>query len=509
MSAPRDSLAGGPARTIHNSLWKTIAIVLAALDDMQAALTKVTFRTSAVVLAGVGGLFVILVLVIRYLVTRRLAVITSYVKKIEQQDRISDIPPLEVKGSDEIGVLAAGFNNLLTRLQEARGDLEERVTQRTAELTEANDLLKSKADELTASRRITMSIMEDLSEAKEDTDDVNRELAVAVAQAEKMAKAAEAANDAKSRFLANMSHEIRTPMTAILGFTEQMQNSESSTEERSEYLEIIQRNGRHLLKLINDILDLTKVESGKTELELIEHNIAATLAEVASTMRVRADQKNVELSVEYTTPIPETLRSDPAHLRQALVNLVGNAVKFTSHGEVRLIVSYHEYDNGDPNVFQIDVVDTGIGIPGEKLDVLFDPFVQADSSATRVYGGTGLGLAITKSIANLLGGKLSVQSVLGEGSRFTLAIPVDCPDGTRMLSNPSEAVESEPALPEVQYDSTPLAGLRVLLAEDGPDNQLLIARFWPRQAPKWRSRATERSLSRKFATKERPALTSS
>ncbi len=423
-----------------------------------------------------ASLFVVLVFIIRWLVTRRLAVITNYVRDIEQKDSIDDILPLRIKGSDEIGVLAGGFNNLLSRLRDAHEDMEQRVAQRTAELTEANDLLKSQAEELAGSRKIALSIMEDLSELNDETDRVNQELAVAVAQAEEMAQAADAANEAKSQFLANMSHEIRTPMTAILGFTDQMQSPDSSTEDHAEYIEVIRRNGQHLLELINNILDLSKVESGKVELELIQHSTAATVAEVASTMRVRANQKSVELSVEYATPIPETVRTDPARLRQALVNLIGNAVKFTSHGEVKVVVSFCEHDSDEANVLRIDVVDTGIGIPTGKMDALFDPFVQADSSATRVYGGTGLGLAITKNIAALLGGDLSAQSVLGEGSRFTLTIPADCPDGTRMLNHPSEAGESVHAPSLAQHDdSEPLAGMRILLAEDGPDNQLLIS----------------------------------
>ncbi len=448
--------------------------VAVPVDREHLTMARATFHDAAMIFAGVIGLFIVLVFIIRRLVTRRLAVITSYVKKIEQQDRIGDMPPLDIKGSDEISVLADGFNNLLRRLQDAHGDMEQRVARRTAELTEANDQLKSQTEELAGSRKIALSIMEDLSELNDETDRVNQELAVAVAQAEEMAKAAEAANEAKSQFLANMSHEIRTPMTAILGFTEQMQSSDVSAEDRADYLDVVGRNGRYLLELINDILDLSKVESGKMEMELIPHSIAATVAEVASTMRVRANQKNVELSVEYATPIPEIIRTDPARLRQALVNLVGNAVKFTSHGEVKVVVSFCGHDSDEANVLRIDVVDTGIGIPSGKMESLFDPFAQADSSSTRIYGGTGLGLAITKNIADLLGGDVSVQSVLGEGSRFTLTIPADCPDGTRMLHHPSEAVESVHALPQ-HDDGEPLAGIRILLAEDGPDNQLLIS----------------------------------
>ncbi len=288
--------------------------------------------------------------------------------------------------------------------------------------------------------------------------------------------AAQHANVAKSEFLAKMSHEIRTPMTAILGYTDLLSGSDITLSDRDNYLTVIRRNGEHLLQLINDILDLSKIEAGKLSMEMCPCDVASVIADVASMMRVRAEQKGISLSVEYTGEFPETIVTDSVRLRQALVNLVGNAVKFTERGGVRIVVTFLPQCSGGEAAVQIQIIDTGTGVPPEKLEKLFEPFAQADISTSRKYGGTGLGLAITRHITALLGGKMTLESTLGQGSTFVLTVPTGSLDGVKMLKKPGEAVQSKSAsTAEQSIDENSLAGLRILLAEDGRDNQLLIS----------------------------------
>jgi len=311
--------------------------------------------------------------------------------------------------------------------------------------------------------------------------------AIDVTELVKARRQAETANAAKTAFLANMSHEIRSPMTAMLGFAEIIGSSiECCTTcpehktctirvQNKEHIRIIRRNGEHLLELINDILDISKIEAGKFVMDVQECSLPAVIADVISMIRVRAEQHNISLSVEYETEIPETVRTDGARVRQALVNLVGNAIKFTERGGVRMVASFlPAWRDGRPAV-EIKVIDTGIGIAEENLAQLFQPFVQADASTSRKYGGTGLGLAISRHLAELLGGQLVAESTVGKGSTFTLTLPVGNLEGVRMLQDPAEAVHGEAAgscVPAVTDHV--LAGTRVLVAEDGPDNQRLI-----------------------------------
>jgi signal transduction histidine kinase/CHASE1-domain containing sensor protein/FixJ family two-component response regulator len=298
---------------------------------------------------------------------------------------------------------------------------------------------------------------------------------------------AEAASAAKSNFLANMSHEIRTPMTAILGYADEMLYSiECCTtclehqacptrRQNKESIQVIRRNGEHLLALINDILDLSRIEAGKVLLDVQRCSLPSIVADVTSMMRIRAEERGITLSAEYETEIPETILTDAARVRQALVNLVGNAVKFTERGGVRVAVSFvPAWREGTPAV-RIRVIDTGIGIDEQKLPQLFQPFVQADASTSRKYGGTGLGLVIARHLAELLGGELAAESTLGKGSTFTLTLPTGSIEGVRMLAHPGEAIRCEtPAPHKGADDDKSLAGARILLAEDGHDNQRLI-----------------------------------
>ena len=285
--------------------------------------------------------------------------------------------------------------------------------------------------------------------------------------------AAEAANRAKSRFLANMSHEIRTPMTAILGYANLLMDPTLGASGRNNYLAVIRRNGEHLLTLINDILDLSKIEAGKMSWEMTRCNIVALLADVASTVRPRVTGRDVSLMVEYPGEVPETILTDGAHLRQAVMNLAGNAVKFTQRGSVRIAASFlPEWRQGQP-AMKIEVIDTGIGIREEVLSQLFEPFVQGDTSVSQKFGGTGLGLAISRHIVQTLGGELTATSVFGQGSDFSLIVPTGNLEGVPMLRQPAE-MEYETADNAEEETGENLEGVRILVAEDGYDNQRLI-----------------------------------
>jgi len=284
---------------------------------------------------------------------------------------------------------------------------------------------------------------------------------------------AEAATRTKCRFLANMSHEIRTPMTAILGYADLLMDPTLSSSARNNYLAVIRRSGEHLLQLINDILDLSKIESGKMPLSVERLDVTSLLADVSSMMRPRAAERGVSLTVRYATQVPQTISTDGGRLRQALVNLVGNAVKFTERGSVRIVASFlADWRDGRP-AMKIEVVDTGIGIPEEVLPRLFQPFTQADASTSRKFGGTGLGLAISHQVAEMLEGELTAKSVLGQGSTFTLTIPAGDLEGIEMLQHPGEA-EHERENEHRLQTTDDLQGVRILLAEDGFDNREVI-----------------------------------
>jgi PAS domain S-box-containing protein len=282
---------------------------------------------------------------------------------------------------------------------------------------------------------------------------------------------AQGASQAKSEFLARMSHEIRTPLNAILGFAELLRRNRGCAEQRDTYLQTISSSGRHLLTLIDDILDLSKIEAGHMDFEQIRCSPHQIIIEVLSVLRVRAQEKGLSLECRWTSGVPETILTDPARLRQLLMNLVANAIKFTDVGGVRLLATIAP-DFPEPR-FVIEVHDTGIGIPNERIDEIFVPFEQADSSITRRFGGTGLGLAISRYTARALGGDITVESKPGQGSIFRVTLNTGPLDDVRILEVPpteSLSAVTEPAtLPTVR-----LAGSRILLVEDGETNRQLI-----------------------------------
>jgi CheY-like chemotaxis protein len=303
---------------------------------------------------------------------------------------------------------------------------------------------------------------------------VAAQLEATLERLEAVSQSASAANQAKSEFLANMSHEIRTPMAAILGYTEVLDDDGLAPALRREYLGVVRRNGEHLLALLNDILDLSKIEAGKMTVERIPCVLPSIVSEVVSLMRVRAAARGLSMAVNYATPIPERILSDPVRVRQILVNLIGNAVKFTERGGVQVVVTTAP-GPGDQALIRVDVLDSGIGMSPEQMRALFQPFSQADASTTRRYGGTGLGLTISKRLAEMLGGGIEAQSHHGHGSRFTLMLDPGPLAGVRMVAQLGEAVQT-PARHDAPTATPRLSG-RVLLAEDGPDNQRLLSLF--------------------------------
>ena len=288
---------------------------------------------------------------------------------------------------------------------------------------------------------------------------------------EQFFQAAEEANRAKSEFLANMSHEIRTPMTAILGFAEMLLGRLCESEDL-EAARTIHRNGQHLLSVINDILDLSKIEAGKVQAERVPCSVVEVLSDVETLMRCTAEEKGLALTIDYDGPIPQRIETDPLRLRQILHNLVGNAVKFTHRGEIRITASL-DTDRVGPQYLRIDVRDTGIGMAQEDLERIFDPFTQANSSTTREYGGSGLGLAICERLAGILGGEIRVESEPGVGSTFTVTVAAGNLENVPLI-HPSRVTVREEPVPNGDVRSAPKLDGRILLVEDGIDNQRLI-----------------------------------
>jgi PAS domain S-box-containing protein len=283
---------------------------------------------------------------------------------------------------------------------------------------------------------------------------------------------AEEANRSKSGFLANMSHEIRTPMNAILGFADVLRRGyEKNESERRKHLNTIHSSGQHLLQLIDDVLDLSKVESGRMEIERIEMAPHAIACEVVTTLAVKADEKSIFLDLDVQGAIPEKVLGDPTRMRQIITNLISNALKFTDEGGVKVVIRMSSVQD-EPRL-TVDVIDNGIGIAEDKVATVFEPFVQADSSTTRRYGGTGLGLDISRRFARLMGGDIIATSVLGEGSTFTATIDPGPLDDVRML-DPDEARAAMEELADESHVKWQFNTGRVLVVDDGDENRELV-----------------------------------
>lgn len=281
---------------------------------------------------------------------------------------------------------------------------------------------------------------------------------------------AERANTAKTEFLANMSHEIRTPIGAIMGFIELLKNSDPDEQENATYMGIIDRNSKQLLSLIDDILDLSKVEAGKMTLENLEVDLREFLAEFNSTMNLKASEKSLNFRLASSGRIPDRIVTDPVRLRQVLSNVVGNAIKFTDRGSVTLTTSYNA------PFLNFHVTDTGIGLSSQAAKKIFSPFTQADSSTTRKFGGTGLGLALSRSLAENLGGGLHLEnSEPNRGSTFAIQIKPALTADTHLID--AENLRLSSVQKENGESEEILKDLKVLVVEDSPDNQYLIETY--------------------------------
>ncbi|KZN32653.1 chemotaxis protein CheY [Pseudoalteromonas luteoviolacea S2607] len=389
----------------------------------------ISLITALIVILSVVTLPVLIFIVVRNLLLTPIELLGEASHRVGDGDLSVFLPAHE---DDEVGTLFDDFNHMVKQIRDFQGELED----------------------------YKLHLEEKVENRTRALEEMNQQLEVAITEAEQ-------ANQLKSRFLANMSHEIRTPLTAIMGFTEQLlHNPQAKNAEL--HLDTILRNSKHLLELINNILDLSKIEAEKLEVEQNEIEFLPLLKDVESIILPMAEEKQLDFMLDYNFPLPKLLNSDETRLKQILLNIASNAVKFTEQGSIIVGVDF----KAGPDQFVFVIKDTGIGMSESEMERVFKPFEQADTTTTRRFGGTGLGLCISKNLAQLLGGDVEVTSEQGNGSVFSISIAanhqtanIEWIDCDSYIHN---QVSSTQELAEKQLEAN------ILLAEDNKDNQELI-----------------------------------
>ena len=391
----------------------------------------ISLITGLIVIISVITLPILIFVVVRNLLLNPIELLGAASHRVGDGDLSVNLP---AHTNDEVGVLFNDFNHMINQIRHYQEQLEE---------------YKHHLEDKVESRTKALEAM-------------NSQLELAIAQAEQ-------ANQLKSRFLANMSHEIRTPLTAIMGFTEQLLINDKVVNDK-QHLNTILRNSKHLLELINNILDLSKIEAEKLAVEQAPLNVVQLVHDIESIIEPLAHDKQLAFSIHYELPLPRTIYSDMTRLKQILINIASNAVKFTEQGNVSICVHYLQ----SKQQLEFVVKDTGIGMSEHQIERIFKPFEQADATTTRRFGGTGLGLCISKNLAQLLGGDVTLKSEIGIGSRFAITVDCHINEPKQPLELLTEQAQLIPEKDPFLSFATSSFDANILVAEDNPDNQLLI-----------------------------------